>query len=196
MSAIDPGYGATGGMRKSSDATTTPVFASASFMTLSFSRSAGSGNLRDDLLGEEPHRANDLVMGEATAREGAHEVADPERLVVHADLVRDLLGVAGDRRLIERLFFRERQQVLAHAPIEAVLVGRRAGRIRDQTGLRAVEPHDGLPQILARLFRRLGDVDDLVDADLGALVGAVRGTPLGVVGVVVLAEDIERREGR
>jgi len=40
-------------------------------------------------------------VGEATAREGTHEVADPERLVVHADLVRDLLGVAGDRRLIE-----------------------------------------------------------------------------------------------
>ena len=39
MSTIDAGYGATGGMRKSSDATTTPVFASASFMTVSFRRS-------------------------------------------------------------------------------------------------------------------------------------------------------------
>src|SRR6266571_4189272 len=107
MSAIDPGYDATGGMRKSSDAaTTTPVFASAS-LSRSGIDSPCSGDLRDHLLGEEPHRADDLVVGEATAREGTHEVADPERLVVHADLVRDLLGVAGDRRLIERLFFRE-----------------------------------------------------------------------------------------
>src|SRR5712692_322367 len=39
MSATDAGYGATGGMRKSSAATTTPLFASGSLMTVSLSRS-------------------------------------------------------------------------------------------------------------------------------------------------------------
>jgi len=39
MSTIEAGYGATGGMRKSSAATTTPLFASGSLMGVSSSRS-------------------------------------------------------------------------------------------------------------------------------------------------------------
>src|SRR5207247_5746378 len=79
-------------------------------------------DLRDDLLGEETHRTDDLVVGEPAAREGAHEVGDPERLVVLADLVGDLLGVASDGGLIQCYLFREREQVLAYATVEAVLV--------------------------------------------------------------------------
>src|SRR3989442_10818211 len=66
-------------------------------------------------------------MGDAAAVERSHEIRDPEGLVVLADLVGDLLRVAADRRLLERLVLGERHQVLAHAPVELVLRGRDTG---------------------------------------------------------------------
>src|SRR2546428_11025057 len=66
-------------------------------------------------------------MGDAAAVERSHEIRDPEGLVVLADLVGDLLRVAANRRLLERLVLGERHQVLAHAPVELVLRGRDTG---------------------------------------------------------------------
>src|SRR6266704_4043891 len=72
-----------------------------------------SAQPRDHLLAEEAHGLEDAVVGYAAARERAHEVGDAERLVVRAQLVRDLLGVAEDRRDLERLLVGELEQVLA-----------------------------------------------------------------------------------
>src|SRR5437879_6618992 len=86
-------------------------------------------------------------MGDAAAVERSHEIRDPEGLVVLADLVGDLLRVAADRRLLERLVLGERHQVLAHAPVELVLRGRDTGGIGDEVGLGAEEPARRLPEV-------------------------------------------------
>ncbi len=121
---------------------------------------------------------------------------DAERLLVLADLVGDLLGVPGDGRLFERFVLAEREQVLTDAPVELVLLGGNAALVRDESRLRLEEPPEGLTQVVARLLRRLRHVDDLVEADVRALIRALRLTPGLAVGVVILAQDVEGRERR
>src|SRR5207249_8845115 len=88
-------------------------------------------------LAKEAHGTDDPIMGDAAAVERPHEIRDPESLVLLADLVGDRLGVAADRRLLERLLVAEREQVFADALVELVLRGRDADGIGDQVGLRA-----------------------------------------------------------
>src|SRR3989449_3396724 len=118
-------------------------------------------------------------MGDAAAVERSHEIRDPEGLVVLADLVGDLLRVAADRRLLERLVLGERHQVLAHAPVELVLRGRDTGGIGDEVGLGAEEPARRLPEVVPRLLRGVGDVDDLVHGDI-AMNKIIHVSPLGL----------------
>jgi hypothetical protein len=56
-----------------------------------------------------------------------------------------------DGRLVQRLLVRQRQEVLAHAPVELVRLGRDALGLGDQPCLRLEEPPDRLAQLLARL---------------------------------------------
>src|SRR5207247_81464 len=111
-----------------------------------------------------------------------------------ADLVGDLLGVAADRRLLERVLVAEREQVFADALVELVLRGRDADGIGDQVGLGAEEPTDRLAEIVARLPRGVGDVDDLVHGDVAPRVRPVRFLPRCPVRVEVLPEGVPRRE--
>src|SRR5439155_2524574 len=108
---------------------------------------------------------------------------DPTRLPMLAGLVGDLLGLAADRRLLERLLVAEREEVFADAPVELVLLGRDGLGLGDQVGLGAEEPPDRLAEVLPRLLRRVGDVDDLVHRDVAARVRSVRVAPRRAVGV-------------
>jgi len=73
-----------------------------------------------------------LVVGEAAAGEGAHVAGDAEGLVVHADLVGHFLGVAREGGQVEGLLLGQGEEVLAHALVEPVLLGRRPLRVRDR----------------------------------------------------------------
>src|SRR6185436_13056286 len=92
----------------------------------SIARSAEAGH---DLLAEEAQGSPHRFLGKAPAREGAHEVGDAQGVRVLADLVRDLLGLAHDGGLVEGLLLRQREQVLPHALVELVLLGRDAGGV-------------------------------------------------------------------
>src|SRR2546430_12522336 len=80
------------------------------------------------------------------------------------------------------------------ALVELVLRGRDADGIGDQIGLGAEEPTDRLAEIVARLPRGVGDVDDLVHGDVAARVRPVRFLPRRPVRVEVLPEGVPRRE--
>src|SRR2546426_9268075 len=70
--------------------------------------------------------------------------------------------------------------------VELVLRGRDADGIGDQVGLGAEEPTDWLAEIVARLPRGVGDVDDLVHGDVAPRVRPVRFLPRPPVPVEVL----------
>src|SRR5204862_7632956 len=55
-------------------------------------------------------------------------------------------------------------------------------------------PPDRLAEVLPRLLRRVGDVDDLVHRDVAARVRSVRVAPRRAVGVEVLPEEVPRGE--
>src|SRR2546428_10026289 len=133
-------------------------------------------------------------MGDAAAVERSHEIRDPEGLVVLADLVGDLLRVAADRRLLERLVLGERHQVLAHAPVELVLRGRDTGGIGDEGGLGAEEPARPPPEVVPRLLRGVGGGGEPVYGDIVAPGRPPRLAPGPPPRRRVLPEDVPPRE--
>jgi hypothetical protein len=99
--------------------------------------------------------------------------SDAEYLVVVTDLVSDLLRIADDRGIFECRVVGQRNQILADAPIELVLLRRHSSLVGDEACLLLKEPPDRFPHVVARLTGRIRHVNDLVETDVGTAIRPV-----------------------